>query len=319
MNNEIIETRNVRAVKNAVRDTINNNGMLAVIADVGAGKTTMYDVLKNYWEQYPHQFTVVEMKAFKCQYSRISSIMELLISACEPAATVPRVIEKRFFMLRDALRASKKRIILVADEAQDLNMQTFRDIKKIHEIDGVGQKHLFSIVLFGKTHLQWNRVFSTPELGHRLHYFKFEGLAADEIILIAEKTFLLKFQNERVKERFAASMTHKTPLDVEFASRSIRHHFGVPGTEIVPVTDETIARLSRMTLKYQVKLAGIKQREIAERATRELKKNVSVQRVSEVFNDNSKDAKLTDQIVGVVNKMLNENYSTPQEVSGSNL
>lgn len=316
---EIIETRNVRAVKNAVRDTINKNGMIAVIADVGAGKSTMYSVLKNYWDSYPHKFSVVEMKSFRSRHSRISSIMELLIGACEPGATVPQVIEKRFFMLRDVLRSTKKHVILVADEAQDLNLQTYRDLKKIHEIDGDGRSHLFSIVLFGKTHQQWGRIFATPELGYRLQYLKLEALTSDETILIAEKAFLLKFQNERVKERFSASMIHRTPLDIEFAANSIRHFFGVSEDEVVTVSDEIIAQLSRLTLRYQVNLAGIKQKAIAERASNELNRNVSVQRVSELMNDNLKDKKLGDQLEAIVKKMLNENYSRPREASGSTL
>jgi len=307
---EIVETKNVKAVKNAVRNTINEKGMVAIIGEIGIGKTTMYNVLKSFWESHPHKFTVIEMMSFKSRNSRISPIMELLIQAMSPGAHVPHIIEKKYFMLRDHLRDTKKNIILVADEAQDLNMQTFRDIKKIHEIAGGGQDHLFSVVFFGKTDLKWRRLFDTPELGERMHRLKLEKLSAEELVLIAEKTFNLRFQTPKAKERFASAMSNRTPLDVQFTARSIRHFYGVPQDQVVPVTNEMIADLSTMTLKYQVNMVGLTQGQIAERASEELGKTVSRQRISETLN--GKDSPLKQGIETVIQKMMDEHYSGKQ-------
>lgn len=308
---ELIETKNVRMIKNAVRDTVNRNGFLAVIADIGSGKTRILSELTDYWTQYPHKFAVVKMHGFRHKYSRVSAIIQLLCEEINPDLDISAfMIEKKYHALGDALRETKKKVILIVDEAQDFNHQTFKDLKKIHEITGNGLKHLFSIILFGKTDRKWNYVFSTPELGYRIRHLTLDELTQDEIITIAEKSYLLTFQNERVKESFARQIQFKTPLGIEFSANSIRNQYGLDEDQKAMVTREIMQKLPFFTIKYQFKMLGIRQKDFAQYANEMgASKKVNEQRASEFFGGKLNDEKLEKELQGYAMSLINNRFS----------
>jgi ABC-type dipeptide/oligopeptide/nickel transport system ATPase subunit len=298
-------------IKNAVRDTVNHNGFLAVIAEIGSGKTRICSELVDFWKQYPQKFAVVKMHGFRHKYSRISAVMQLLFEEIKPGVDISAfMIEKKYQALGDVLRETKKRVILVVDEAQDFNHQTFRDLKKIHEITGGGLKHLFSIILFGKTDRKWKQVFSTPELGFRIKHVSLDDLTQEEIIAIAEKSYLLTFQNERVKESFARQIQFKTPLGIEFASNSIRNQYGLDDEQKALVTQEIMQKLPFFTIKYQFKLLGIKQKDFAQYANEMgSSKKINEQRASEFFGGKLNDDKLENELQGYAMSLINNRFN----------
>lgn len=311
MNRVTVETQNVRAAKNAVRDCVNNNGFMAVIAEVGAGKTRLFNILTEHWEKYPHKFSVVKLRSFRQRAgnSRISSIMNELIRAIDPDTDIPRVIEQRYALLEDCLRSSKKNIILIIDEAQDMSVQTFRDLKKIHEIDG-DRENLFSIILLGKTHRQWNHILKTPELGYRINCLKLEDLTSDEIIQIAEESFNLKFENQRVRDRFCSAVKYKTPLGVKFISNALRMQTGAGKTESFTVTSEIIKIVPYLTIKYRVRQANIKNVDIVETAQKALPhRKINKQRISELLNGHLDNDVLEGELTAVIESMISNQFA----------
>ncbi len=317
-----IETQNVRAVKNAVRTAVSNNTMMAVIAELGSGKTTLYNYLADYWNQHPHRFRVVTIKGFDDRISRISSIMKLLIESINPDAHIPKQIERVFQTLTRELRVfcknANNRVILMVDEAQDMNLQTFRDIKKIHEIDGHGRDHLLSVVLFGKPHRKWDKLFSTPELGYRMEAVLLEKLNAEELSRIAEERFNIKFENNKVRERFTAALKFKTPLGVEFFSRALRKELGIEDDETALVTADLATRIPMLSLKIRAKQAGITQAEIAKVANQTIpNRKVGIQRVNELFSGKLDDDKLADELTLVTEDMINRRFAAKRRrISG---
>lgn len=292
-----VETQNVRRVKNAVRETVTNNRILAIVADVGSGKTTLVNYLADFWQGYPSRFRVVTLKGFEMRMSRISSIMRLLIETVNPDAYVPQQIERMYHALSVELRHFCKkrdnRVILMIDEAQDLNYQTFRDIKKVYEIDGHGRDHLLSVVLFGKPHRKWDKILASEELGFRIHPEFLEKLNNEELLQIAEERFGIKFSSKRVRERFASAIRFKTPLGVEFFSRSVRREMGISDDTDALITDELIQKIPMLTIKHRLRQAGITQTEYAKFANNAIPhKSITRQRVSEYFNGQIADDKL---------------------------
>ncbi len=317
-----IETQNVRAVKNAVRSAVSGNKMVAVIAELGSGKTTLFNHLSEYWNQYPHRFRVVSIKGFEMQFSRITSIMKLMIEAINPDAHIPKQIERIYQVLSDELKLFCKnqnnRVILMVDEAQDLNLQTFRDIKKIQEIDGHGRDHLISVVLFGKPHRKWDKLFSTPELGYRMEAVLLEKLNAEELSKIAEERFNLKFENNKVRERFTAALKFKTPLGVEFFSRALRKELGIEEDETALVTSDLATRIPMLSLKIRARQAGITQSEIAKVANSAIPhRKIGIQRVNELFSGKLDDDKLADELTLVTEDMINRRLAAKRRrISG---
>lgn len=301
MNNlKPIETKNVRMVKNAVRNAVNNNNMIAVIGDIGSGKTTISNYLLDFWSAYPNRFRVVFIKGFDMRISRISSIMKLLIEKINPDAHIPTQIERIYDVLAYELKSfctkKENRVILMIDEAQDLTLQTFKDIKKIHEISGNGRAHLLSVILFGKPHRKWDLLYGGPELGFRIQNVILEPLSAEELTQIAEEHFQLRFESSKVRERFVASMPYKTPLGVEHFAITVKKELGVDDDNEVMVTADMLSKIIMLTYKIRLKHAGGTQAGLAEFAAKVSGKRISRQRVNEFLNDKLGDEELSREM-----------------------
>ncbi len=307
-----VETKNVRSVKNAVRTAVNNNRMMAVIAEIGSGKTTLFNYLSDFWSRYPNRFRVLTVKGFDMQTSRISAIMKLLIETISPDTHIPMQIERIYDTLAFELKKftgknQSNRVILMIDEAQDLRLQTFRDIKKLYEISGNGQDHLLSIIFFGKPHRKWDALYSSPELGFRIQDVILEALTAEELVQIAEERFKLKFENNKVKTIFVGSIAYKTPLSVEHFARSLRKELGVDDGEPALITQELVTRIPMLTYKFRFKQAGITQEVFAKYATQFLGRSVPRQRVNEFVNGNLDSESLKKELSMVADSILQDN------------
>lgn len=305
-----VETQNVRAVKNAVRNAVNNNGMMAVVAEVGSGKTTMFNYLADYWNSNPQKFRVITVKAFESPLTKIGVIMRLMMESVNSDVQVPRGIERQYKVLTDELfrftRNRTNRVILMIDEAQDLNLQTFMDIKKIHEIAGSGMKNMFSVILFGKPHRKWDKLYAGPEIGYRMNMILLEELTQEEILKIAEQRFTLHFDSDSVRKRFVSSVKYKTPLGIEFFAKALKAEAGLDESESAHVNAELVTRIPMLSLKIRARQAGIKQHEIAEAGRAVIKhKKVNEQRVSEFMNNKLDDEQLANDLTIVTEQLIN--------------
>jgi energy-coupling factor transporter ATP-binding protein EcfA2 len=305
-----IETKNVRAVKNAVRTAVNNNRMIAVIAEIGSGKTTLFNYLADFWQQHPNRFKVVTVKGFDMKASRVSAIMKLLIEKINPDAHIPIQIERIYDVLTHELRTfcakEENRVILMIDEAQDLNTKTFRDLKKLHEISGNGRDHLLSVILFGKPHRKWDLLYAGPELGFRMQDVILESLSSDELVQIAEERFALRFDSKKVRDRFVASMAYKTPLGVEHFALALRKEIGADDEDSVLVTSDLVTKIPMLTYKFRFKQAGITQSDFADFASKVLGRKVSRQRVNEFNNGKLNEAGLNNDLMLAAEEMLKQ-------------
>jgi len=284
----IIETANVRAVKNAVRQTVNKNGMMAVVAKVGSGKTTMFDYLEDYWKKHPDKFRVVTVKSFDSPNTKIGILMRFLLESMNPDVHIPRGNERMYKLLAEELRKYAKKnfkIILMIDEAQDLRNQTFFDIKKIHEITGNGMDHLFSVIFFGKDSRRWDKLWEGPEIGYRMNVTVLEDLTQEEIVKIAEEKYGIQFESDRVRKRFCAVLPFKTPLGIKYFSESLKREIGISVDEPVYINAELVIKIPTMTQKMRLRQAGMTQQQFADFCRRvSPNKKYNPQRISEYFN-----------------------------------
>lgn len=305
MKQPFIETRGYITARNSITQAIKSNGFLAIVADVGSGKTTMHNRFVDFWLQDArHRFIVVALKGFTKSNSRISQIMKLMIEACDPEAYVPGSVERQYTALAQALQRATddhRKVILVIDEAQDLNLQTFRDLKKIHEIHGKSE-HLFSIILFGKSHRTWERLFALPELGHRIEHVKLLPLSEEEIALIAQKRFGIVFKGaERLKSEFAAALRYKTPLGVQHLANLLRAEWPdqIDKNGSFLLQRENIAALPRLDLRYRLKKSSYTQRDVVRiaRAQNPGVKNITPQSMSDTLNGKKEEGSEVSRIL----------------------
>jgi type II secretory pathway predicted ATPase ExeA len=260
----LVLTSNVKKVKRRISTTIRENNYLAIIADVGVGKTHLFNHLARMWESRPEKYVIIKGKAFLGANSRVPSIMKRMIRELEPDIKVPGDIESRYEVLEECLRKAThqgKKVILAIDEAQDLSLQTFRDLKKIHEISSLSQDNLFSILLFGKHGPIWDSLFKTAELGFRISRTSMNELSRDEIIAIAEERFKISFSGSKAKNLFSSKLRQKTPLAIKNMCDIIIKLSGFEGK----VTSELIQEYSMTSIKGRLSMVGARQIDVLEK------------------------------------------------------
>lgn len=260
----MVETENTKRIKKEIQKAVLKKKQLAIVSLVGAGKTHMYNHLLNHWSAQPNRFLLAELKGYASQHSRAGVIMSRLITAINPDITPPRSIEDKHNMLQEMLRIAerrKKEVILAIDEAQDLSLQTFRDIKKIHEIFSGTRDHLFSVLFFGKEHQKWKTIFRSPELADRIRFATLGQISEDEAVQIAERRFKTRFENQRTKERFKKMLRVPiTPLSVESLTNYISTMPNFTGT----ITEKLTLTLGQEYNRYRLKAANLTQKEFSE-------------------------------------------------------
>lgn len=265
---KLIETQNVRRVKAAVKNTIQSNGFTAVIGDAGTGKTTLYNYYSELLKTAPEKYIFLTIKVLgDSSRSQIQAIMKLFIQELDPDREVPGNTLLRYSILKESLEKAmlaRKKVVLIFDEAQDLNMQVFRDLKKIHEIGNASSEHLFSIVLFGKTSVKWRSIFKSEELGKRIKRMEMQPVSIEEIISLAQG-FGMKFDGKRSAVSFSAHVKYKTPLGVKYHCDVISSMEGFTGT----FTKELCGKYAQTGLKAQMAFSRISQTELLDRVKEE--------------------------------------------------
>lgn len=264
----LIETQNVRRVKSAVKNTIQTNGFTAVVGDAGTGKTTLYNYYSELLKTAPEKYIYLNIKVLgDSSRSQIQAIMKLFIQELDPDRIVPGNTLLRYSILKECLEKAvlaRKKVILMFDEAQDLNIQVFRDLKKIHEIGNASAEHLFAIILFGKTSSRWKPIFNSEELGKRIKRMEMNPVSLEEIISLAEG-FGMKFDGKRSAASFSGHVKQKTPLGVRYHCDVIRSMEGFNGI----LTQELCRKYAQTGLKTHLSFHRISQTELLERLKEE--------------------------------------------------
>jgi type II secretory pathway predicted ATPase ExeA len=312
----IIKTENVERIKTAVSSALRTNDFLAVVANIGYGKTTLYNYLTGYWNLQPEKYNMLKIKAFKPKdgQSKIGPYMKQLIETIDPDIHIPMGSEMRYEVLTNALLEAhnrKKKVIMVIDEAQDLSIQTYRDLKKIHEIAAPSKDHLFTIILFGKPTDKFMKILRSAEIGARVKVQGMSGLINSEIFEIAKVSFGVTFDKTSTQDNFLRILTTKSPLAVKYACDLIKaqHEFnGVATAEILTIAQTYgVVRL--------IKELGGSQNELKSRAERKYKRIFGKGTISKFVNGKLDESSvLHKDLSDVANEYLNEMTGANQEV-----
>jgi len=318
MSAQIIETSNVKAIKNAVRRAIHENGMTAVIAEVGSGKTTMFNYLEEHWRSHSDKVRVVTIKSFDSPRTRIGIIMRLMLETLNPSIKIPQSNELIYKLLEEELRKYTQKnykIMRMIDEAQDLRGKTHRDIKKIHEIAGNGMQNLFSVIMFGKPSKRWANLYDDPELGHRVDVHILNKLSDEDILRIAQEKYHIRFQSETVGKRFCAMVTNKTPLGIQFLNNAIKREIGLSLEETVFIDNQLLLKVPTLEYKIRFKKAGITQQEFASYCRKVSPgRKYNIQRISEWMNGHlSPDDQVARELTILAEEMLTNVCGTRRE------
>lgn len=153
----------IRYVREAMFQTAKHGGLLAVVAESGAGKTTLMRDLEDriLRENQPIMLIrpyvlAMEDNDQKGKTLKSTHIAEAIMAAVAPLEKVKSSPEARFAQLHKALcesHAAGYRHCLVIDEAHALPLATLKHLKRFFELE-MGFKKLLSIILVGQPELK---------------------------------------------------------------------------------------------------------------------------------------------------------------------
>ena len=153
----------IRYIREAMFQTSKHGGLLAVVAESGAGKTTLMRDLEDRIVRENQPILLIKPYVLgmedndqKGKTLKATHIAEALMAAVAPLEKPKSSPEARFAQLHKALRESHTagyRHCLVIDEAHSLPIPTIKHLKRFFELE-LGFKKLLSIILIGQPELK---------------------------------------------------------------------------------------------------------------------------------------------------------------------
>jgi type II secretory pathway predicted ATPase ExeA len=136
-----------------IRDTVKDNGMLAIIGDIGSGKTTLVnEALSGMSLNTDKAPKIIYTRNFYKEHMTIASILNAVIMDVSDEAP-RRDLEARsrqFIRIVGQQAVNEKRnICIVIEEAHRIHNNTLRALKELREAFYAGISPLFSILLIG--------------------------------------------------------------------------------------------------------------------------------------------------------------------------
>ena len=143
-----------RYIEAAMLDAAKHGGFLAIVGEVGSGKTTMR---REVMEQLRKETNVMVIFPQIIDKSRVtaSSICDAIIldlSEEKPRVKLEQKTRQVQRLLMDRSRAGYQACLII-EEAHDLNTQTLKYLKRFSELED-GYKKLLGIILIGQTELK---------------------------------------------------------------------------------------------------------------------------------------------------------------------
>ncbi|PTU70330.1 ExeA family protein [Chromobacterium haemolyticum] len=153
----------IRYVREAMLQTAKHGGLLAVVAESGAGKTTLMRDLEDRILRETQPILLIKPYVLgmedndqKGKTLKATHIAEAIMAAVAPLEKPKSSPEARFAQLHKALKESHAagfRHCLVIDEAHALPIPTIKHLKRFFELE-LGFKKLLSIILIGQPELK---------------------------------------------------------------------------------------------------------------------------------------------------------------------
>ena len=153
----------IRYIREAMFQTSKHGGLLAVVAESGAGKTTLMRDLEDRIVRENQPILLIKPYVLamedndqKGKTLKATHIAEAIMATVAPLERPKRSPEARFRQLHQVLRESHAvgyRHCLVIDEAHALPIPTIKHLKRFFELE-LGFKKLLSIILIGQPELK---------------------------------------------------------------------------------------------------------------------------------------------------------------------
>ena len=170
---DVFESDDIRYVRAAVRQTALHGGMLALVAESGAGKSTIRKDLIEWIKTTGERIEVIE--PYVVATSAASKSGRLLVAADIVGAVIRNLAPNKVMrsslearthqmhqMLKEGASDGRKHVVVI-EEAHDLAIPTLKALKRFYEQED-GFKKLLSIILVGQNELADKLSEKDPEV-----------------------------------------------------------------------------------------------------------------------------------------------------------
>lgn len=159
---DVFLSDDIRYIRATLKNTAKHGGMIAIVGESGAGKTTLRRDLHDCIERDKLNVVLIEPSVWGMEENdvrgktlKVSSISECIIRTVSPSAKVCRSSEARDKQAEQVLRdgvAAGYRYLLIIEEAHATPLPTLKHLKRVMETTR-GFQSLLGVVLFGQTEL----------------------------------------------------------------------------------------------------------------------------------------------------------------------
>jgi len=185
---KLVETVDIIAVRSAIAGTVQNDDAVAVIGEVGTGKTTaVWESLKPKTDNRIPRLNIIEASIVDMETARIGMVEEAIVQdVSEEKPRKSRLARRRQVerLLGWGVRQQRK-VCVVIDEAHALPLNTLRALKRLRELRYLGQSPLFSLLLIGQPLLKM-KLERVKEMGLRTEIVELSGFSTGEQELYLE-------------------------------------------------------------------------------------------------------------------------------------
>lgn len=162
-NIDVYLSDDIRNVRDSMRLTAKNGGMLAVIGESGSGKSVLYQDLINWINVKNEPITVIapyilgltdnELKENTLNSTDMSvAIIRAINPHIKPSLNPEECARQMYELLKNSAFTGRKHLLII-EEAHQLSIPMLRQLKHFYELQE-GFKKLLSIILIGQLELQ---------------------------------------------------------------------------------------------------------------------------------------------------------------------
>jgi type II secretory pathway predicted ATPase ExeA len=242
------ETAHHKQLLKDIKGAIWEGKLIAVCGVVGSGKTVLLRRLTKALKE-EKKIIVSKSVAVDKHNVKLGTLIEALYYdlSAKDRVKIPKKIEDRDRQLQELIVKGKKPVVLLVDEAHDLNGHTLTGLKRLMElaqdVDG-----LLSVVLAGHPKLRNDLLKDTmEEIGYRTAFFTLDGIASHqrEYIewLLHECTDGKTPVDSILAEDAIVMLSTKlrTPLQIQLhLSRALEAGYDIGGGPVSAETVETV-------------------------------------------------------------------------------
>ena len=248
--------------------------MLAISAQVGAGKTTLVRLLDSV-----EGLLLIHPELFHQQNVSVTVLQTVIIQALRTTDKYAPITGDQSKKCRDIAELLYHRkedglkVILILDDSQQWQPETLRMMKRIRESVFLGKGDLINIVALGHPSAL-NRLESIQEVGRRFTHINLNGFTKEETIQYVEGSIGHLFADATVLQAWCESCADRRPLLIQNLLLNTLNRVMIRGGKQIEMEDID----SGLSIREGLQLHNISQNAVAKEA------KVSTSAVSQVFD-----------------------------------